>query len=143
MNTLMNLIITPAEAQATGMSLGGFDLMSIAPLALIFVVFYFFLIRPQQKKAQQQKDLLSSLREGDRVLTVGGLIGEVTKVISDQELQIKIAENVKVRVARAMVADRLSVTEVAPEREEKAPVRTVSKQTPKKAPALKKKAVKK
>ena len=71
-----------SEAQAQSMptaSVGGFDLMSLLPLALIFVVFYFFLIRPQQKKVQEQKNLISSLRRGDRVVTSGGIIGLITK----------------------------------------------------------------
>lgn len=107
--------ISPCLAQATGPSFAGFDLMSLLPLVLIFVVFYFFLIRPQQKKAQQQRELLSSLKRGDRVLTNGGLIGIITKVINDQELQVEIAEGVRVRVARAMIADLLSKTEPVPE----------------------------
>ncbi len=111
----MNLLIPPANAQAAISNALGFDFMSLLPLLLIFVVFYFFLIRPQQKKAQQQRELLSSLRRGDRVLTNGGLIGIITKVINDQELQVEIAEGVKVRVARAMVADLLSKTEPVPE----------------------------
>lgn len=108
--------LSPAYAQSSG-SLAGFDLMSILPLVLIFGVFYFFLIRPQQKKAQQQREMLSALRRGDRIVTSGGLIGIITKVISDQEILVEIAENVRVRVSRSMVADRLSkiepVTEVA------------------------------
>lgn len=108
------MVIDPANAQSFG-SIAGFDFMSMLPLALIFVVFYFFLIRPQQKKAQQQRDLLMSLRRGDRVVTSGGLIGIITKVVSDQELQVEIAENVRVRVVRSMVSDVLSKTEPAPE----------------------------
>jgi preprotein translocase subunit YajC len=108
------MIISPAQAQ-TAMGIGGFDFMSLLPLVLIFVVFYFFLIRPQQKKSQQQKSLLASLRRGDRILTNGGLIGIITKVINDQELQVEIAEGVRVRVARALVADLLSKTEPAAE----------------------------
>lgn len=140
MNTLMNLFISPASAQAGGFNFGGFDLMSILPLVLIFAVFYLFLIRPQQKKAQQQKDLLSSLRRGDRVLTVGGLIGVITKVINDQELQVEIADDVRVRVARAMVADRLSIGEPQAEQDDMKPARAASKSTGKKSATLKRKA---
>lgn len=106
----MNLIISPAYAQPTSI-FGGFDFMSILPLLLIFAVFYFFLIRPQQKKAQEQKDLLASLRRGDRIVTNGGLIGVIHKVVNDQELQVEIAEGVRVRVARSMVATLISKTE--------------------------------
>lgn len=111
----MDLIISPAQAQSAGTGTGGFDFTSLLPLVLIFAVFYFFLIRPQQKKAQQQRELLSALRRGDRILTNGGLIGVITKVVNDQELQVEIAEGVRVRVARAMVADLLSKTEPASE----------------------------
>lgn len=107
----MNFIISPVNAQAATGGFGGFDFMSILPLILIFAVFYFFLIRPQQKKAQEQKNLLSALRRGDRVVTNGGLIGVIHKVISDQELQVEIAEGVRVRVIRSMVASVLSKTE--------------------------------
>lgn len=107
----MQFIISPANAQAAPSFLGGFDVMSILPLILIFAVFYFFLIRPQQKKAQQQKDLLSALRRGDRIITNGGLIGVIHKVVNDQELLVEIAEGVRVRVARSMVASLLSKTE--------------------------------
>jgi preprotein translocase subunit YajC len=109
----MNFLITPAYANPAGF--GGFDFMSILPLVLIFAVFYFFLIRPQQKKAQQQKDLLSALRRGDRIMTNGGLIGVIHKVVSDQELQVEIADGVRVRIARPMVATVLSNTEPASE----------------------------
>lgn len=112
-------MIDPANAQNLG-SIAGFDLMSMLPLVLIFVVFYFFLIRPQQKKAQQQRDLLLSLRRGDRIITSGGVIGVITKVVSDQELQVEIADNVRVRVIRSMVSDVLSKTEPAPETPEPA-----------------------
>lgn len=107
----MNYIIAPAHAQAATGGLGGFDFMSLAPLVLIFVVFYFFLIRPQQKKAQEQKNLLAALRRGDRIVTTGGLIGVIHKVVSDQELQVEIAEGVRVRVLRSMVATVLSGSE--------------------------------
>ncbi len=128
-------------------SMAGFDFMSMLPLVLIFVVFYFFLIRPQQKKAQQQRDMLVALRRGDRVVTSGGLIGVITKVVSDQELQVEIAENVRVRVVRSMVAEMLSKTEPAPETPEvaAAPVpqkKPMVKQMPKK-PAAKKLVAKK
>jgi preprotein translocase subunit YajC len=102
--------ISPAYAQAAGGSVG-FDIMSMAPLVLIFVVFYFLLIRPQQQKMKQHRALLSAIRRNDRVLTGGGIIGTVTKVVSDTEVIIEIAEGVRVRVARGTIADVLSRTE--------------------------------
>jgi preprotein translocase subunit YajC len=113
--------ISSAHAQAAPGGFGGFDFMSMLPLVLIFAVFYFFLIRPQQKKVQQQKQLLSTLRRGDRVMTTGGIIGVISKVVSEQELQVEIAEGVRVRVARAMVAELLSKTEPVSESSEESP----------------------
>lgn len=114
----MNFIVSPANAQPAPSMFGGFDIMSILPLVLIFAVFYFFLIRPQQKKAQEQKNLLSTLRRGDRIITNGGLIGVIHKVVNDQELQVEIAEGVRVRVVRSMVTTVLSKTEPIADKEE-------------------------
>ena len=138
----MEFIISAANAQAAAGSFGGFDIMSILPLILIFAVFYFFLIRPQQKKAQQQKDLLSTLRRGDRIVTNGGLIGVISKVVSDQELQVEIAEGVRVRVARAMVANLLSKTEPVSDSPEGSSLTEDKKTAPKKTEARPKKAPK-
>ncbi|EKE09225.1 MAG: hypothetical protein ACD_16C00205G0021 [uncultured bacterium] len=118
--TLFDYLISPAQAQAAA-SPFGFDFMSLLPLLLIFVVFYFLLIRPQQKKAQEHKAVLSSLRRGDRVVTSGGIIGTITKVIDEQEVQVEIAEDVKVRVARPMISSVLArgvtVSESEPRKE--------------------------
>ena len=93
------------------MAQGGFDIMAVMPLIMIFVIFYFLLIRPQQKKMKEHKTMLSEIRRGDRVVTNGGLIGVVNKVTSDAELLVEIAENVKVRVARSMISEVLTKTE--------------------------------
>lgn len=141
MTTLFDLLISPANAQSAPGPLG-FDIMSILPLILIFAVFYFFLIRPQQKKAQQQKVLLSSLKRGDRVLTNGGLIGTITKVINEQELEVEIATDVKVRIARPMVADLLLSTEPIREAEPRKEKITATKLSSRKTVASKKKSSK-
>lgn len=104
--------ISPAYAQAAGGV--GFDIVSLAPLVLIFVVFYFLLIRPQQQKMKQHRQLLSGIRRNDRVLTGGGIIGTVTKVVSDTEVIVEIAEGVRVRMARGTIADVLTRGEGAP-----------------------------
>ena len=92
----------------------GFDLISLMPLLLIFVVFYFLLIRPQQKKMKQHRELISALKRGDRVLTAGGIIGSVVKV-EDAELLVEIAKDVRVRVARSTISDVLSKPQPAGE----------------------------
>ncbi len=96
--------ITPAFAQAAG---GGSSdiLTSMLPLVLIFAVFYFLLIRPQQRKAKAHREMLGMVKRGDRVLTGGGIIGTVTRVKDDAELTVEIAEGVKVSVARGTIAD--------------------------------------
>lgn len=107
------MFISPAWAQGAGGS--GLDgLGGLLPLVLIFVVFYFLLIRPQQKKAKQHREVLGNLRRGDRIVTNGGLIGTITRVPNDGELIVQIADGVKVRVMRGMIAESLSKTDQAP-----------------------------
>ena len=114
------MLISSAYAQAAGASPGGLDsqLMSFLPLILIFVVFYFLLIRPQQKRMKQHKEMLASVRRGDRVVTNGGIVGLVTKVINQDELQVEIADNVRVKVMRSMIASVVAKTEPADADEE-------------------------
>jgi preprotein translocase subunit YajC len=100
---------TGADAAA-----GGLGLVQLAPLVLIFVVFYFLLIRPQQKKMKAHRNMVAALKRGDRVVTAGGIIGLVTKVLSDTEVQVEIAEGVRVRVTRASISDLVARTEPAP-----------------------------
>ncbi|MDZ7709821.1 MAG: preprotein translocase subunit YajC [Roseovarius sp.] len=83
------------------------------PLILIFVIMYFLLIRPQQKKLKEHKAMVEALRRGDQVVTQGGLIGKVAKVKDDNEIEVELAEGVKVRVVRSTVAQVLSKTEPA------------------------------
>jgi preprotein translocase subunit YajC len=96
------MIISPAYAQATGVTDGGFA--TLLPLVLIFVVFYFLLIRPQQKRAKNHRNMLAAVVRGDKVVTGGGIIGTVTKVVNDEELAVEIAEGIKVRVQRGLIA---------------------------------------
>lgn len=105
------MFITPAHAQAAGGDpLGGFG--SFIPLILIFVIFYFFLIRPQQKRAKEHRAMLEALRRGDEVITQGGLYGKILKV-KDDEVEVQLAENVKVRAVRGTIASVVSKTEPA------------------------------
>ena len=109
------MLITSAYAQASsplgGLGAAGGEIQAFLPIILIFVVFYFMLIRPQQKRAKQHKEMLTAIRRGDRVVTSGGILGTVTKVVSDTEVAVEIAEGVRVRVLRATIQDILTKTE--------------------------------
>jgi len=105
------MFITPAYAQAAGGSAADM-IPSLAMMALIFVVFYFLLIRPQQRKAKQHKEMLGGLKRGDRVVTAGGIIGVVATVPGDAaEVEVEISEKVRVKVLRGTITDILSKTE--------------------------------
>lgn len=104
------MFISTAYAQ-TAPGAGG-ELISVMPFVLIMVVIYFFMIRPQQKRAKEHKETLSAIRRGDRIVTGGGIIGTVSKVGSpDEELLVEIADNVKVRVLRSTVTTVLTRSE--------------------------------
>lgn len=94
-----------APAPQGGQQAGGIEGMiaSFLPLILIFVIFYFLLIRPQQKKAKEHKQMLDSLKKGDKIVTAGGLYGLI-EAVSDNTVTIKIAENVKVKVGRGFIS---------------------------------------
>ena len=83
------------------------------PLILIFAIMYFLLIRPQQRKLKDHKKMVESLRRGDMIVTQGGLIGKVTKVKEDNEVEVKLSKGVQVRVVQSTVAQVLSKTEPA------------------------------
>ncbi|WP_136441225.1 preprotein translocase subunit YajC [Pacificoceanicola onchidii] len=83
------------------------------PLILIFAIMYFLLIRPQQKKMKEHQAMVEALRRGDQVVTQGGIIGKVAKVKEGNEIEVEIAEGVKIRVVRATIAQVLSKTEPA------------------------------
>jgi len=105
------MFATPAFAQAAGGGAAAFT--SFVPLILIFAIMYFLLIRPQQKKLKEHKAMVEALRRGDQILTQGGIIGKVVKVKEDGEVEVEIAEGVKVRVLKGTVAQVLSKTEPA------------------------------
>ena len=97
------MFVTPAFAQTAG---GGSEMiMSILPFVLIFVIMYFLIIRPQRQQAKARDAMLTAIRRNDTIVTSGGVVGKVTKVIDDGELEVEIASGVKVRVVRSMVAD--------------------------------------
>ena len=110
------MLISTAYAQGTGM----FDqnaLIQFLPLILIFVVFYFLLIRPQQRKAKDHKTMLDALRRGDRIVTGGGIIGTVARVDSPEEITVDIADGVRVRVLRSTITSILAKPDPAAARE--------------------------
>lgn len=105
------MFATPAYAQAGGDAMGAFT--SFIPLILIFAIMYFLLIRPQQKKAKAHQKMVEALRRGDQVITQGGIKAKVTKVHDDAELEVEIADGVRVRVIRSTIVQVLSKTEPA------------------------------
>ena len=111
------MLIATAYAQGTGLPsfLDSQSALQFLPLVLIFVVFYFLLIRPQQKKAKEHRATLEALRRGDRVVTGGGIIGTVVRVDSPDEVSVDIAEGVRVRVVRSTITSVVAKPEpVAP-----------------------------
>lgn len=100
------MLISPAYAQGIGG--GGFSLVGLLPLVLIFVVFYFLLIRPQQTKARVHREMVGAVRRGDRVVTGGGIRGKVTKVMDDDWLQVEIADGVRIVVAKGTISNVVS-----------------------------------
>ena len=107
------MFVSPAFAQAAGAPAGGLLNSMLIPMALVFGIMYFFLIRPQQKKAKDDQKMRESLRRGDQVVTQGGILGKVAKVKDDGEVEIEIADGVKVRVTRASILQVISKTEPA------------------------------
>jgi preprotein translocase subunit YajC len=118
------MFISEAFAQAPGAPAAGVDptmamIMQVAPFALIFVVFYFLMIRPQQRARQQHQQTLNALKRNDIIVTTGGLIGKV-KAVADDEVRVELAPNVEVRVVRAMIAEVRSKSDPAPANDTKA-----------------------
>ena len=106
------MFVSPAYAQAAG-SAGGVlaGVEGFLPLILIFVVFYFLMIRPQQKRMKVHKEMLAALRRNDRVVLGSGIMGQVSKVTSDTEVLVEIADGVKVRVLRSSIQEVVAKTE--------------------------------
>lgn len=106
------MLVTPAYAQAAG---GGGDIFTslVIPMVLIFGIMYFLLIRPQQKKLKEHQAMIDALRRGDQVVTAGGVVGKVTKVRDDAEIEIEISSGVVVRVMKHTIATVRSKTEPA------------------------------
>ncbi len=104
------MFASPAYAQAAGgsltSSLGGF-----VPIILIFAIMYFLMIRPQQKKMKDHSNMVEALRKGDQIVTQGGIIGKVTKIKEDNEVEVEIAADVKVRILKHTITQVMNKTE--------------------------------
>ena len=108
------MFASPAFAQAAAAGSPASTLMSFVPIVLIFVIMYFLMIRPQQKKLKDHKAMVTGLRRGDQIVTSGGLIGKVTRVDDQKsEIEVEIAPNVRVRVVRSTISQVVSKTEPA------------------------------
>jgi preprotein translocase subunit YajC len=103
---LFDLLVSPAYAQSAPAAGPGGDLMAFLPMIAIFVVFYFLLIRPQQKRAKETKAMLAALQKGDEVVTAGGMVGRISK-LGDQYAVIEVADGVEINVQRGAVAQVL------------------------------------
>jgi preprotein translocase subunit YajC len=103
------MLITPAFAQSGLFGLGGGDsggmIVQFMPLILIIVIMYFLILRPQQQKAKLHQQMIKALRRGDTVVTNGGLVGKVTKAGDDDQIEVEIADGVRVRQMRSMVSE--------------------------------------
>jgi preprotein translocase subunit YajC len=107
------MFINPAYAQTAGDAPS--LITTMIPFILIFAIMWLLLIRPQQKKLKEHKAMVEALRRGDMIVTAGGLIGKVSKVKEDGELEVELAEGVKVRVVKQTITTVLSKTEPAKE----------------------------
>ena len=107
------MFITPAYAQ--GLNLGGNSdmIMSLLPFAGIFVIMYFLILRPQQKRVKAHQEMVRNVRRGDTVVTSGGIVAKVTKVVDDEQIEVEIADGVRVRQMRTMVSGVRAKTEPA------------------------------
>jgi preprotein translocase subunit YajC len=99
------LLITPAFAQGAPATSSSEMILQFVPFVLIFVIMWFLIIRPQQKRSREHQDMLKNVRRGDVVVTSGGIVARVTKVTDDPEMEVEIAEGVKVKLVRSMVSE--------------------------------------
>ncbi|MEO5808251.1 preprotein translocase subunit YajC [Devosia sp.] len=109
------MFVTQAFAQAAGAAPAGGGiqdiLVQLMPILLLVVIFWFLIFRPQQKRVKAQQAMLSAVRRGDTVVTTGGIVGKVTKAVDGEDLEVEIAQGVKVKLTRAAIADVRSKAE--------------------------------
>ena len=92
--------------------MSGSGIAQFIPLILIFVIFYFFLIRPQQKRIKEHKSMVGALKRGDQVVTSGGIVGKVEKVFDDDKIDLVISDNVTVKVVKSTVQSLINKTDI-------------------------------
>jgi preprotein translocase subunit YajC len=98
-------LITPAFAQGAAAP-GGDVFLQIVPFILIFVIMWFLIIRPQQRRVKEHREMINNVRRGDTIVSSGGIVGKVTRVVEDaNELEVEIADGVKVKLVRGMIAE--------------------------------------
>ena len=113
------MLFTPAYAQAAaGGDPNNLLTSLLLPMSLVFVIFYFLLLRPQQKKVKDHAELVKNIRRGDTVVTTGGLVGKVTKVVDDDQIEFEISDGVRVRQMRQMISGVRAKGEPAKEKGE-------------------------
>lgn len=105
------MFITPAYAQAAGGGGAGDILTSLAPILILIVIFWLLIFRPQQKRAKAHQAMLGAVRRGDTIVTTGGIVGKVTKVVEGEDLEVEVSKGVKVKIVRTMVSDVRSKSE--------------------------------
>jgi preprotein translocase subunit YajC len=98
------MFVSPAFAQ-TGLGGGAGIVEMLLPFVLIFIIMYFLILRPQRQQAKRREEMLKAIRRGDTVITNGGIVGKVTKVVDDNEVELQIAEGVRVRAMRGLIAE--------------------------------------
>ncbi|HZB38983.1 MAG TPA: preprotein translocase subunit YajC, partial [Beijerinckiaceae bacterium] len=98
-------MITPAFAQAAGTGGSGDIILQLVPFLLIFVIMWFLIIRPQQRRVKEHAEMVKNVRRGDTVVTTGGIVGKVTKAVDGEDLEVEIAQGTRVRIVRGMIAD--------------------------------------
>ena len=98
------MFVSPAFAQ-TGLGGGTGIVEMLLPFVLIFIIMYFLILRPQRQQAKRREEMLKAIRRGDTVITNGGIVGKVTKVVDDSEVELQIAEGVRVRAMRSLIAE--------------------------------------
>ncbi|MDF3062128.1 MAG: preprotein translocase subunit YajC [Microvirga sp.] len=98
-------LITPAFAQAAGTGGSGDIILQLVPFLLIFVIMWFLIIRPQQRRVKEHAEMVKNVRRGDTVVTTGGIVGKVTKATDDPELEVEIADGVRVKLVRGMISE--------------------------------------